>query len=538
MKKVLEFINNNINKLILIVFSVLAVNMIFYILVGSKALINSDSTFFIDYALEQIETKSIFPTTWVHTNDFWFYSLIPIITPLIKLGVNFFISRQIAVLVQTILFFLLLYDFYKKLFDDKKGAIIMFVIFLTGVSGQFMSEMYGDASYGTVVIFMLLELWLLFNYMKSDYKKKKYLVIFTALLAFLTSCSFRFPIYIAAPIICILLYFCYSDGFKKKYLKILGLVGVALIVGVIGNSILKSNLLFNDNYGDNAPIVESKELSKNIGKTFHDYLFLCGATGKNVHSLTLHLTNDFVKGSSSPFIVLNFIKFVYALVTLIIPFMLFKKIKLMTNIEKGLLIYVSSFSFIMLFFLTIGNMAWWHRYIFTVVFVLNLLYPMYYKYYFDKKKNNRIIFKLGLTLVAIASFIFTTGSYINLKENRLRTNDYQYLAEYFEKNNLTLGYANAAIETNLFRTITNGKVQVLRMSYDGKGINYWIVSTRWYKRDYHDGKVFYYRLKDDEEIELEKKAIEKREVGQFVIFIFENNDVVLDYLGNRCDDCI
>ena len=76
------------------------------------------------------------------------------------------------------------------------------------------------------------------------------------------------------------------------------------------------------------------------------------------------------------------------------------------------------------------------------------------------------------------------------------------------------------------------------MSYDGKGINYWIVSTRWYKRDYHDGKVFYYRLKDDEEIELEKKAIEKREVGQFVIFIFENNDVVLDYLGNRCDDCI
>ena len=175
---------------------------------------------------------------------------------------------------------------------------------------------------------------------------------------------------------------------------------------------------------------------------------------------------------------------------------------------------------------------------FTVVFVLNLLYPMYYKYYFDKKKNNRIIFKLGLTLVAIASFIFTTGSYINLKENRLRTNDYQYLTEYFEKNNLELGYANAAIETNLFRTLTNDKVQVLRMSYDGTGINYWIVSTRWYERDYYTGKVFYYRLKDDEPIELEKQAIDKKEVGQFVIFIFENNNVVLDYLNYKFDYCV
>ena len=101
-----------------------------------------------------------------------------------------------------------------------------------------------------------------------------------------------------------------------------------------------------------------------------------------------------------------------------------------------------------------------------------------------------------------------------------------------------MSHANAAIETNLFRTLTNGKVQVLRMSYDGTGINYWIVSTRWYERDYYTGKVFYYRLKSDEEIELEKKAIDKKEVGQFVIFIFENNNVVLDYLDYKCDYCV
>ncbi len=146
MKKVIKSINNNLDKIIIIVISVLILNLLFYIFVGSKAIINSDSTFIVDYSIEQIETKSIFPTTWVNSNDFWIYSLIPIITPLIRMGVSLFASRQIAVLLQTLAFFLLLYDFYKKVFNDKKGMIIMILMFLSGISGQFMYEMYGDAT--------------------------------------------------------------------------------------------------------------------------------------------------------------------------------------------------------------------------------------------------------------------------------------------------------------------------------------------------------------------------------------------------------
>ncbi len=169
---------------------------------------------------------------------------------------------------------------------------------------------------------------------------------------------------------------------------------------------------------------------------------------------------------------------------------------------------------------------------------------MFYKYYFSQQKNNRIIFNIVFTLVIASSFIFTVNSYINIRENRLRRNDYQYLADYFEDHHLNFGYAIADIETNLFRTLTNGKVHVLRISYDGKGVNNWIISKRWYERGYYEGKVFFYRLKEASEkelkrtVELEKLANDKVEFGQFVIFLYDDNNTILDYFGDHCDYCI
>ena len=354
MKKVIKSINNNLDKIIIIVISVLILNLLFYIFVGSKAIINSDSTFIVDYSIEQIETKSIFPTTWVNSNDFWIYSLIPIITPLIRMGVSLFASRQIAVLLQTLAFFLLLYDFYKKVFNDKKGMIIMILMFLSGVSGQFMYEMYGDATYGTIVFYMLLALWLFIKYVKSDFKKTKYLVLFDILLGLLTCFSMRFPIYIGAPIICCIFYFCYEKGVNKKQVISFISICFAILVGFLINKYLQSALTFIDNY-EYANIIDGSDyFIENVSKSVFDYFFICGATGKNIYSLTLHLNNDFIVSSSSPLVVLNFIKYLYAIVTIIIPFKLIKKFKDMTNIEKTLYIYVSSYIVIMIFFLIFG----------------------------------------------------------------------------------------------------------------------------------------------------------------------------------------
>lgn len=531
MKKIGKFISENTDKIIYIALSIMVVNLIFYIFVGSKVIMNSDSSFIIDYSIEQIETNSLFPTTWIHSNDFWMYSLIPIVTPFVKMGVDLFTSRQIAVFVQTVLFFVLLYDFYKRCFNDKKGLIIMLLIFLSGISGQFMSEMYGDATYGTIVFYMLLELCLFIKYIKSDYKKTKYLVFFGIILALLTACSMRFPIYIGAPLICCILYFCYSDGIKKKHVRTFIVLCGSILVGFLLNKFMQSELIYVNNFELSSVVSEKAEFTKNLGKTVFDYLFLCGATGKSIFSLTLHLDNDLVTNPSSPLVVLQFIKIIYAIITIVMPIKLFKKFKVMKNEEKTLLIFVSSFTFIMAFFLVIGSLSRWHRYIFTVVFCLNLLYPMFYKYFFESKKNNRVVFKLGLTLIVITSFLFSVNSYINIKETRLRRNGYQYMAEYFVDNELYLGYTIQNMESNLFNTLTNGKMRVLRLNDDGNYPEEWLASTRWFKTDY-EGKVFFYKLDDYRDVDIQKLAIEERKIGNFKIYIFENNDVVLDYLFN------
>ena len=530
MKKVIKSINNNLDKIIIIVISVLILNLLFYIFVGSKAIINSDSTFIVDYSIEQIETKSIFPTTWVNSNDFWIYSLIPIITPLIRMGVSLFASRQIAVLLQTLAFFLLLYDFYKKVFNDKKGMIIMTLMFLSGVSGQFMYEMYGDATYGTIVFYMLLALWLFIKYVKSDFKKTKYLVLFDILLGLLTCFSMRFPIYIGAPIICCIFYFCYEKGINKKQVISFISICFAILVGFLINKYLQSALTFIDNY-EYANIIDGSDyFIENVSKSVFDYFFICGATGKNIYSLTLHLNNDFIVSSSSPLVVLNFIKYIYAIVTIIIPFKLIKKFKDMTNIEKTLYIYVSSYIVIMIFFLIFGDLAWWHRYMFAMIFTLNLLYPMFYKYFFEKDKKMNCLFKVVLTLFLTASVIFSTSSYINFKNNYIRRNDYQNLSKFLIDRGYTFGYALNTGETNLFRTITNGKLQVVRLNNSGTNLEMWLTSTRYYEKDYYKGKTFFIRNEEEDHVPLEKLAENSYNVGSFTIYTFKSNDEVLDFI--------
>ena len=113
------------NSLIMkIIFLALFINLLVYILYGSKALLNSDSAFFVDFSIEQLETGKVFPITWINTNDFWVYSLIPFITPFIKFGLGIYISRQLSVLIQTFFFISVIYYFYKYIMNDKKGLKI------------------------------------------------------------------------------------------------------------------------------------------------------------------------------------------------------------------------------------------------------------------------------------------------------------------------------------------------------------------------------------------------------------------------------
>lgn len=514
---------NNILNIFLLL---LAINLIIYIFLGSKALMNSDSAFIVDYSLEQLKTKSFFPKSWVNTNDFWVYSLIPLITIFIKLGFSLFLSRQFSVLIQTVLLFLILFDLYKKQLNDKKSFKIILLLLLSGISGQFIFEMFGDATYGSIIFYMVLELWLFIRYLNSS--KKINCIFFGIILCLITACSVRFPIYIGAPIICCIFYFIYENGIEKKYIKIFIAVLIAILVGFILNKYLTSVLTITSATTINL-INNEQAFDFSLNSIIFNYLWLCGATGLNVFSLTVSYNNDLIT-TSSPLVIISFIKFIYSIFTILLPFILLKKTKKMNDSEKIIYIFTCSLLVIILFFLLIGGMSSWYRYLTPVLFFLNLLYPLCYKYNFSKKKKNRIVFNLFMIMVVMSSLFLSITSYYDLKSLNFKQNNYDQLTDFLISKDLKYGYTLTGNEHNLYRLITNDKLQITRINDDGTKPFYWLNSKDWFKKDYYKGKVFFIRKENQESIKLEEKAIKTYTYGEYEIFVFDSNDKIIDAL--------
>ena len=521
-----KFMEKHFTKLINTLIFLLIVNLFIYIFFGSKALMNSDSAFIVDYSLEQIRTHSFFPKNWVNTNDFWVYSLIPLITIFLKLGLNLFLSRQLSVFIQTCLIFLILYDLFKKQLKDKTGFKIILLLFLSGISGQFIFEVYGDATYGSIIFYMILELWLFIKYLND--KKIINLILLFAILMLITACSIRFPIYIGAPLICCLLYFIYDKGFKKEYIKTFISIVLAIGVGFLLNKYL-SNVLTISTATSKELLSDSSLFNKSIDDTLFNYFWLCGATGLNVFSLTAFYKTDLIT-SSSPFVIVSFIKFIYAIVTLLLPIILLKKFNKMKKSEKILFIFSSSLLIIILFFLIICGMSSWYRYITPVLFFLNMLYPLCYKYYFSNVKKNRIVFGIFIISCVGASLFLNITSYYDLKKLSIKENNYQNIANYLVKKNLKYGYVYNGQEHNVYNLITNGKLRITRITSDGKEPYYWLNSKDWFKKEYYNGKVFFMRGEYDKSLEFEKLATNSYKYDGYVIFVFDNNSIILDSL--------
>ena len=505
-----------------IVFSI--VFMIVYIFKGSKGLMNSDSSFIVDYSIEQIRTHSFFPPDWANSNDFWVYSLIPMITVLIKLGCSLFAARQLSVFVQTIAIFMVLINLFKKQFEDKKGLKIILILLLSGVSGQFIFEVFGDATYGSIIFYMLLEIWLLIRYLKTF--KKINIILYSIFLLLISCCSLRFPIYIGAPVICVALYMLYMDHKDKRAYVIIAKTIVSIGIGYILNKYLCHNL-FIVSATSQGLTSSSNELSTGFFEILFNYFSINGATNINVFSLTYARYNSFIT-STSPLILIIFIRFIFAIVTLLIPFTLAKVFKKMNEIEKIFYIYVISLGFIIFFFLLIGSMSSWYRYITPVLFFMILLYPIFYKYKIAENEKRKNIFKISIVLFAVSAISLCAASCLDINTKRFYRSQSQNLADFLLSKGLSYGYTNNGYEHNIYRLVSNGNLQVTRI--EDYSPFYWLNSRDWFTSKYHDGKTFYMRHSYEESMSFEKEAIEEYEYDDYVIFVFEKHQDILDYL--------
>ena len=527
----MKFLKKNKKTLMWITISTLSLFVIWYTFVLCKCIMSSDSAFVIDYVEEMFKYKSLFPKTWINSNDFWIYSLIPLIAIFMKLNIGMFMSRQISVIIQTVILFALIIQLFKTL-KIKKGILAFIVLLLSGVSAQFMFEMFGDGTYTSITIYILLGLLMFIKYFQT--KKIGYSIALFILLAFVCSFSLRFPIHISAPLIACLVYMSYSNRkIKKEYIISLVSILLGTLIGYIIYNYLTNTLLFNS-YVSKDIIYTGPDLTKSIQSTVFNYLFMCGATGKSIDSLSIQLKH-FIS-PTSPLILITFIKLIFAIFTLLIPFKLHKNIEKFTNEERITYIFVVSFSLLLLFFVLISDMFNMHRYITLLVFFLLFLYPMYYKYYIDEDKVKRVLYGISIGLCSIASIILVLDSTVDFEINKVRNNYYDILSQELISMGLHYGYTDVEGEQNIYYMISEGNVRISRISYSYDSPFYWLNSIDWYKKGNYDGKVFFISnptfKKSDGLKKIEEASIDSFNYNEYEVYIFENEEAFLNILDS------
>ena len=404
------------------------------------------------------------------------------------------------------------------------------MLLLTGVSGQFSFELFGDASYGSIIFYMVVSLWLITKYIKNN--KKKYIILFGLLLSFLVMCSIRFPIYIGAPLICSILFLIYKNGFKKQYIVSFIVIILSILLGYVMHQKLGNTLFLINTYDTKQILESSSELMYNTYDTAYNYLWINGCTHKSVYSLTFYINNDFIS-VTSPTIVITFIKVLFTIVITIIPFMLIKNIKKFKDNEQVLIIFTSSLIVILLFFFIFGKMSSWFRYITPIVFFQILLIPFFYNLFFDKQKKSRMLFNFAIIIISLASFLLMFNSYFDIKEKHFRTNPNEGLTKFLIEKDLSFGYMQTGWEHNVYNTLSNGKVRITRLVSSLDAPHYWLNSTDWFDDKYTNDKIFFIRGKEDTIFKNEDKSIEHYEYENYEIFVFDNISIFTNEFMNN-----
>lgn len=518
----------NINKtklIYLILFSILFIYLTLYIFVFSKSLMNSDSAYMVEYSLEQIKTKTFLLHNWANTNDFWVYSLIPLITIFLKFGFSMFIARQAAVFIQTIAIFLIVFDLYKKEVKDTFGLIVVMLLMITGVSSNVMFEMYGDAAYGSIFFYMILILWLTIKYFRT--KKITYPILIGLILTIITCFSLRFPIYIGAPIICVCVFLLFTETFDKKYVIIIGTVLLSCLIGYFGHNYLMNQYILV-NMVKTGLVSNANELITNSQNSVFTYLWMCGATNINIKTLSMNYYYDI--NVFSPLIALSFVRLIFAVITLANGFMLRKHVSNMNEVDKTIYIFSCSLTILITYFLIFGQLSDWYRYMPPVIMSLLFLYPLSYKYIYKDSKATSIFYKLMIGAFALSAFVMVIPSFYDVEKKEFKENKMQDLADFLLDHGLTYGYtANVGNEYSLFNLLTDGKLKVLLIREDGTDPHYWLNSIDWYKPENHSGPVFVLQQEYRERVEYEAEADYHLTFDKWIIYVYDDINKVTDH---------
>ncbi len=540
------------DKIIKILFAIAMILGAFFTLVyifyTSTALLTSDSVITDVLAHQQVVNHQILLSSWYYGNEFWLFSLsIPtlIISFFIK---NNLLLRQVSVLITAVFFFILLYQTGKK-FIGKKEALLLVIIFLTGVSYSVLDYFYAFNAYLTVVINSML---LLYLYYKSfEEKGGKIFYILSLVFTFLFNMgSLRyFPSVTISFFLTELLFLIvhYKNEkvpkmIKKSELTIKKLLGIFLcsILALFTFIILTNHYHYEQRAGSMyRSSLSGDSVIRKLGAVVSCVHNFFGYDNKNHPLVFLTGKQYFVNNHKKvPFFsVFNFtilIKITTCIVfMIIIPIMLYKNYNKNSKQINFLLVF-NTISWFMMIYLYVFSPNFFYHYSELKYFIFNIIvsiilgiYFLYQRFAVARVKKNIVNI---LILLYLFSNLYTTAWTIKDHDGKVMKEKFE-LVQVLKKNKLTFGYGGFW-NGLLTYYLSDYKITVASVDFDYGYIKpyRWYSDESWYQKN-HVGRTFIIldqisKLKFDYYKDRYPKPDKVLKCKGFIIYVYNENPLL------------
>lgn len=506
--------NINIKGLaIKILYLVIIFNMLclfIFILYGYKKYgFSSDSAVRVILAKEILDSGNYFPKDWFFVNgDIWLFSAHTIILPLLMYFSAGYSVYAFSSILISIAILLSVKALLVKLQIEKNNRLIISVIFTSGISLAITENLYGQISYGLIILYccLILNCSILILSKNNKYEVVSLASLLILLIIITWSNPLRGLVYFIMPLVVCLIYYvsyCYKQNIIKQEIKyinqILLIIIISIVTGIVLNQITLNYIQMNSGVTQLQWISQS-EMIRRIPKLFSSILFILGAEPYVNRSLfTLSGIYDGIR-------LVTGICFVVLIPTTIKIIFKEEEIKL-----KILAVFACS-AFVIVALLMLSTNIYNARYLLPSIVLMVLVV---YAIPFDFK--NKLLYD-GLRVVAALGFLtnpfvvntgYWTTYYVSEshKDDSQVFNNINELASYMQSINLDYGYAtfwNAGSLT----VLSNNRVKT-RQIFIENGIPQkfkWLSSNYWYEPSSITMKTFLL-LTDQESKEINWKML-------------------------------
>ncbi len=449
------------------------------ILKGSRANLHSDTATAVLLAREQIRTGQLLPSTWNYGQDIWILSLNILVLPFLFFIKDMVLCREIAVIIQTTIIVVLMYQLMKRLVSKEAGLLGAIAVLLP-ISASVTEYYYYQATYNSQGMEMMVVFLLLISAMRKDCPKKQKIIYNVLLFLWLVNLNANGTRYLAVlvlPLLCaLILYvlletnFDFVRGIKeyKPYLQECAVILAGAFVGLLVYKYLAGHLNFFEGQAD-MNFCTAKEAANKILTVIAGYFTLYGAAGLN-GILT-------IRG------MLIFLKFVYMVMCCIVIPIVFAKTykKIEQPFQKITLLFSGVVAVIVLYLLVFGSLVGNERYLIVLYFCNILLFGMFYE---NVVKQN-----IGFTYMAILCFFvpLSLGSYVtwtayttiathpNISSN-------ENLQSFLREHNLYYGYTDYWLSYSN-TVLSNGEFELIALTSPCAKPDLWLNSSEYFSQD-------------------------------------------------------